>query len=139
MDVGTGIIVLTLIIVIIMFCVGLVICKAIRNITGIIITIIATGLITIVFIILGCKWFNKSVKSSYDSAIVVSTNDILNVSYDGGNNVVTYVLNNEITHYRTDKMKIFYDLEDGKKPYMEVIEYKHWIFCWKEATIHESC
>lgn len=82
--------------------------------------------------------FRDSITSDYRSCDVIATYNIFDMtSIDEDTTLINYVDdNNELKHIKSDKVKIFYDLNDDKEPYLRKVEYWRWFIYWTEVEVH---
>lgn len=62
----------------------------------------------------------------YDMTSVSETDTLINYIDDS----------KELRHIKSDKVKIFYDLQENEEPYLKKLEYWRWCFYWQECEVH---
>ena len=79
-----------------------------------------------------------TIREDYRDYEVIATYDIFDMtSIDENTTLINYVDDNkELKHIKSDKVKIFYDLNDDKEPYLRKVEYWRWFIYWTEVEVH---
>lgn len=82
--------------------------------------------------------FRDIITSDYRDSDVIATYDIFDMtSIDEDTTLINYVDDNkELKHIKSDKVKIFYDLNDDHEPFLRKVEYWRWFIYWTEVEVH---
>lgn len=80
---------------------------------------------------------SDKVKEDYRCVDQIAIYDICNMSYEGSNIIVYYLdTNKEVKHIKSDKVKVYYDLNDDHEPYAVRNQYWRWFIYWEELEVH---
>ena len=82
--------------------------------------------------------FRDIITSDYRDSDIIATYDIFDMtSIDEDTTLINYVDDNkELKHIKSDKVKIFYDLNDDHEPFLRKVEYWRWFIYWTEVEVH---
>ena len=108
----------------------------VKGVLGGIITVLLcfVGAILSFFVLLS---FRNSITSDYRCVDTLDTYKVYNISFDQDNTIIHYLDNNkEVKHIKSDKAKIFYDLNDDHEPYAVRNQYWRWFIYWEELEVH---
>ena len=111
------------------------VCKGLLGIiTSFIICIV--GFALYIYILIGS--FKKIITEDYRDYDVIATYDIFDMtSIDTNTTLINYVdENKELKHIKSDKVKIFYDLNEEHEPFLRKVEYWRWFIYWTEVEVH---
>lgn len=111
--------------------------KVSKGLLGIIISIIicAVGITLLVALIFS---FRDLITSDYRDCDNIATYQMFDMtSIDSDTTLINYVdENKELKHIKSDKVKIFYDLNDDHDPFVRKVKYWRWFIYWYELEVH---
>jgi len=96
------------------------------------------GVVAIVLSIYYVWYIGDLLKGDYRDVDVIATYKIYDMtSISETNTLINYIDDKkELRHIKSDKVKIFYDLEENEEPYLKKLEYWRWCFYWQECEVH---
>lgn len=109
-----------------------------KGLLGIITSFIicTVGFILLAYLLLSP--FKELIQEDYRDYDVIATYNIFDMtSIDEDTTIINYVDDNkELKHIKSDKVKIFYDLNDDHEPFLRKVEYWRWFIYWTEVEVH---
>lgn len=96
------------------------------------------GIIGIVLSIYSMYYLKDLLKEDYRDVDTIATYKIYDMtSVSETNTLINYIDDSkELKHIKSDKVKIFYDLQENEEPYLKKLEYWRWCFYWQECEVH---
>ena len=96
------------------------------------------GIIGIVLSIYSMYYLKDLLKEDYRDIDTIATYKIYDMtSVSETNTLINYIDDSkELKHIKSDRVKIFYDLEENEEPYLKKLEYWRWCFYWQECEVH---
>lgn len=96
------------------------------------------GIVGIVLSIYSMYYLKDLLKEDYRDVDTIATYKIYDMtSVSETNTLINYIDDSkELRHIKSDRVKIFYDLQENEEPYLKKLEYWRWCFYWQECEVH---
>ena len=96
------------------------------------------SIVTIVLSIYSISYLKDLLKEDYRDVDTIATYKIYDMtSVSETNTLINYIDDSkELKHIKSDRVKIFYDLQENEEPYLKKLEYWRWCFYWQECEVH---
>lgn len=121
----------------IVFVFGFILTKLVKSLIGIFVTafLLIASIVVMAFTVFS---FRDLITSDYRDCDNIATYQMFDMtSINSNTTLINYVdENKELKHIKSDKVKIFYDLNDDKEPYLRKVEYWRWFIYWTEVEVH---
>ena len=116
---------------------GFIFTKLVKSMIGIFVTafLLVASVAVMIFTVIS---FRDLITSDYRDCDTIATYQMFDMtSIDSDTTLINYVdENKELKHIKSDKVKIFYDLNDDHDPFVRKVKYWRWFIYWYEVEVH---